>query len=215
MGDNMKIIIGVPCMDQVAAPFAQSLACLRKPGDVAVAMEISSLVYTARDNLARLVISKDADAILFLDSDMIFPPDTLERMIAHVEAGREIVSGLYFMRRAPFGPVLFDQLDQDDGTGEITHHKLTTLPESREPFEVAGIGMGCAIITKGVLLDVLLNQGAWFAPYNGVGEDVAFCVRARACGHKIWCDPTLSLGHVGQLVVNEAIWRTMGPPEGD
>ena len=208
----MKTLIAVPCMDTVAAPFAQALACLHKPGDVSLAMEISSLIYTSRDNLVQKAISIDADALLFLDSDMIFPADTLERMLAHLEAGKDIVSGLYFMRRAPFAPVLFDKLEEDK-TGAIISHKLEHLPKSKEPFEVAGIGMGCCIIRKTVLLDVLMNEFAWFAPYNGIGEDLAFCVRARKCGYKIWCDPTISLGHIGQLIVNEDIWRTMEPQE--
>lgn len=198
-------------MDQVAAPFAQSLATLRKPGECMIAMEISSLIYTSRDNLVKKAVSCQADAVLFLDSDMIFDSDVLEKMVAHMEAGKDIVSGLYFKRRAPFSPVLLKELDIVDG--QVVSGDFKALPDSREPFEVAGCGMGCCMISKGVLLDMLLNCQAWFEPMRGVGEDLSFCLRARELGYTIWCDPSISLGHVGQLIINEKIWRTSIAPE--
>ena len=53
---------------------------------------------------------------------------------------------------------------------------------------------------------VVLNHKTWFTPFNGFGEDLAFCLRARDLGYKIWCDPKIKCGHVGQLVVNEDVW---------
>lgn len=204
----MKTLIAVPCMDQVAAPFAQSLATLNKVGDCTIGFQIGSLIYTARNDFCKGAITGDYDALMFFDSDIIFPPDTLERMIEHVEAGKEIVTGLYFKRRNPFAPVLCKTLEYDPETQASEWEDLTSLPDTKDPFEVAGCGMGCCIITKPVLLDLLLNYQTWFSPFANFGEDLAFCLRARAQGHKIWCDPSISLGHIGQLVINEQIWRT-------
>jgi len=194
-------------MDQVAAPFAQSLATLNKCGEVQLAMTISSLIYTARNDFAKATITNNADALLFFDSDIIFPADTLEKMVKHIEDGKEIVTGLYFKRRPPFTPVLYKALGYREETDETYFEDLIELPESKEPFEVAGCGMGCCMISKTVLLDVVLNYKTWFNPIHNFGEDLAFCVRARDLGHKIWCDPTISCGHVGQLTVNEEVWR--------
>lgn len=205
----MKTMIAVPCMDQVAAPFAQSLATLNKVGECAVGFQIGSLIYTARNDFCKKTISGNYDALMFFDSDMIFPSDTLERMIAHVEDGMDIVTGLYFKRRSPFDPVLYKSLEYDPATQQRSWEELKTLPESRNPFEVAGCGMGCCIITKRVLLDLLLNYQTWFSPFEPFGEDLAFCLRAREQGYKIMCDPEISLGHVGQLIINEQIWKTM------
>jgi hypothetical protein len=36
------------------------------------------------------------------------------------------------------------------------------------------------------------SSGHWY-----LGEDYAFCERARRCGYKIWADTTIRLGHVG------------------
>ena len=69
---NMKIFIAVPCMDQVPARFAQSLAMLKKVGECAVGFQIGSLIYTSRNDLASKAIEMDADFVLWLDSDMVF-----------------------------------------------------------------------------------------------------------------------------------------------
>lgn len=207
----MKILIAIPCMDQVAAHFAHCLAVLHKVGECQIGFEIGSLIYSSRNNFAKQVISKNFDALMFFDSDMVFPPDTLEKMVKHVEDGKEIITGVYFKRRAPFSPVLYEELSGNDETGEYDFKDLEDLPESKEPFEVAGCGMGCCMITKGVLLDLLLNYQTWFNPMKTFGEDLAFCIRARELNHKIWCDPTISCGHIGQLIINEQIWRTMAP----
>ena len=203
----MKTLIGIPCMDQVAAPFAHSLATLNKAGEVQVAFTIGSLIYTARNDFAKATITNNADALLFFDSDMIFPADTLEKMVKHIEAGKEIVTGMYFKRRPPFSPVLYKSLGYREETDETYFEDLIELPDGKDPFEVAGCGMGCCMISKSVLLDVVLNYQTWFNPIHNFGEDLAFCVRARDLGHKIWCDPTISCGHVGQLTITEEVWR--------
>ena len=42
----MKTLIAVPCMDQVPAPFCQSLAQLQKEGECVLAMKSGALIYT-------------------------------------------------------------------------------------------------------------------------------------------------------------------------
>ena len=107
----MKILIAVPCMDQVPAQFAQALATLNKvDGECLVAFQIGSLIYHSRDALARKAIECEADYILWLDSDMVFPPDTLAKLLEDRESG-DIITGLYFRRVHPFSPVLFDKLE--------------------------------------------------------------------------------------------------------
>ena len=203
----MKTLIGVPCMDQVSALFAHSLATLNKVGECSVGIMVGSLIYSARNDFAKAAIQNHYDALMFFDSDMTFPEDTLEKMVKHIEDGKDIVSGLYFKRRPPFSPVLYKKLGYNKETDETYFEDLLWLPESEEPFEVEGCGMGCCIISTKVLADVMLNCHTWFDPVHNFGEDLAFCCRARDLGYKIWCDPSISCGHVGQLTVTEEVWR--------
>ena len=108
----MRTLIAVPCMDQVPAPFAQSLAMLQKTGECMLSMQIGSLIYTSRNNLAQMAIQMDVDYVFWLDSDMVFEPDTLIRMMDTLQKNDyDILTGLYFRRVPPYTPVLFDKLD--------------------------------------------------------------------------------------------------------
>ena len=200
----MKIFIAVPSMDQVPAPFAQSLATLNRVGDCMVGFQIGSLIYDSRNNLARRAIQAESDYVLWLDSDMVFNPDMLQRLFESKEkTGAAIVSGLYFRRVPPFSPVVFNKLEINGKRCEWT--EFDEIPP--EPFEVGGCGFGCVLMDTDVLIDVFAREGDLFGPINGVGEDLSFCYRARKWGHNIICDPTIPLGHVGTTVINREFFN--------
>ena len=52
----MKTIIGVPCMDQVPAPFCHSLAQLRSVDETQLVIKTGALVYTSRNSSATMAI---------------------------------------------------------------------------------------------------------------------------------------------------------------
>jgi len=202
----MKTLIAVPCMDMVAAPFAQSLAALNKQGDCIISFLIGSLIYQSRDNLAIQAIREQCDYVMWFDSDMIFPPNTLMKMLDHMKEGRDIVTGLYFRRRNPFTPVLFSKLEENE-EGVCSWADYNDYPKN-SVFEIAGCGFGCCIVKTEVFADLLGKYGSCFTPFGGVGEDLAFSMRAREAGHKIWCDSTIKCGHVGQVIVNEKVYES-------
>ena len=194
-----KILIAVPCMNQVPAEFAHSLSMLEKVESVAVDFKIGSLVYTSRDALAKDAIESESDFVLWLDSDMIFPADVLKRMLKVIERDDiDILCGLYFRRVPPYTPTLFDELIVDEN-GEIGWSEFTRI--DNKLFEVGGCGFGCVLLPTDALVSVQAKFGQMFTPINGVGEDLSFCWRARQCGYRIWCDPTIPLGHVGYTVI--------------
>ena len=203
----MKTLIAVPCMDQVAAGFAGSLALLRKPGITALYMLCGSLIYDSRNKLVKHALEKEMDYVFWLDSDMTFEPDVLERMIKHMEDGKDIVTGLYFRRALPFTPVIFKTFEKRP-EGGFTWTDYKDYPKD-EPFEVAACGGGCLMVRTSVFMDMMLNYRTWFDPLEGAGEDMAFCLRARELGYKIWCDPSIKLGHVGNLVVTEDVYESL------
>lgn len=200
----MKILIAVPCMDQVPAPFCNSLALLQKVGDCTLMMKSGSLIYTSRNALATAAIHTEADLVFWLDSDMVFQPDTLVRMMKTLqERNLDMLTGLYFRRVPPYSPVLFDQLDIDGAQAKFT--EFQSIPD--ELFEVGACGFGCVLMKTDVFFDVQSKYGNMFAPIGNNGEDVAFCWRARQCGYKIFCDPSLICGHVGYSVVDDQFFK--------
>ena len=81
----MRTMIAVPCMDTVQTFFMTSLLSLRKPEGTEVAVASCSLVYEARHNLAMKAIKDGFDRVLWLDSDMRFDPDLMERLGADLD----------------------------------------------------------------------------------------------------------------------------------
>lgn len=203
-----KILIAIPCMDQVPAPFAQSLAMIRKPDndEVACAFQMGSLIYTSRNNLALQAMKLETDYVLWLDSDMVFYQDILVDMKNEMEEkGLDFLSGLYFRRTPPFSPVLFDQLDIDEDYN-CTWTDFQDLP--KELFKVGGCGFGAVLIKTDVLFAVQCKYETMFTPVGNMGEDLSFCWRARQCGYDIWCDPDIELGHVGYTVINRKFYES-------
>ena len=79
-----KILICIPSGDLVASGFAQSLAMLQKGGnETAIMFQVGSLIYDARNKLAKQAIKMGADYTMWFDSDMIFKPDTMLRLLEH------------------------------------------------------------------------------------------------------------------------------------
>lgn len=200
----MKILIAVPCMDHVPTPFCQSLALIQKIGDCTLMMQSGSLVYASRDTLATLAVTKEFDYVLWLDSDMVFKPDTLIRMMDTLQKNElDILTGLCFRRVPPYTPTLFDKLEMDGKN--CIHTEFDEIPE--ELFEVGGCGFAAVLMKTDVFLDVSAKFGAMFTPIGSNGEDASFCMRARECGYKIYCDPKIVIGHVGNIVVDDVFYK--------
>ena len=190
-------------MDQVPSHFARSLAMLEKHGEVLLGWEVGSLIYHARDNLAKQAVEADVDKILWLDSDMVFHPSLLNKLLA---LDCDFATGLYFRRVPPFSPVLFEQLDIDEPAQKCTWREYTEIPD--KPFKVAGCGFGGVLMSTDVILSMQIKFGHCFAPIGGIGEDLAFCWRARQCGYDIICDPSITMGHCGHTIITRSVWES-------
>ena len=201
----MRTLIAVPCMDQVAAQFAHSLATLTSYGieDVAFSVwfNLGSLIYTSRNEIAKRALLDEADLVMWFDSDMIFGGDTLMRMLKLIDEGNDMVTGIYYRRVKPFTPTIFKTMDINEETQESVWTEFEDIP--KEPFEVAAYGFGCVLMKTEIFVSVFSEFGNMFAPIGNVGEDIAFCWRARKCGYKIIADPSIGLGHVGHTIITK------------
>lgn len=197
----MKTMIAIPCMDQVQTEFAQSLCGMIPVGEIRHAFLACSLIYKARTDLGRMAIKEGADFVLWLDSDVVFPNSLLRDMMEAIE-GKDIVTGVYHMRRPPFKPVLWKTLRQGLTVKENEAEDYVDYPRE-EPFKVEGCGFGCVMMRTSVLKTVLDKYSELFAPLPGYGEDLSFCLRARGCGYDIWCEPRIQIGHKSSIIVSD------------
>lgn len=203
-----RVLIGVPARDTVATFFAYDLAHLTGytgvkwvgPGQPIEALRIffsdGTLIAPQRYDIVMHAFATKATHILWLDSDMRFPADTLIRLLAR---NRECVGANYSGRRVPSGPVAHRGLEQPVTELVYTHEHSTGLER------VDGVGMGCLLTRMTVFEKV---AAPWFPIQWGVaadgswammGEDMGFFRLALKQGVACWIDHDLTkdVRHVG------------------
>jgi hypothetical protein len=193
-----RIAICVPTRDLCSAEFTHSLVkmvgrfCTHFVGsgqaEIIELFDLGTLLPEMRNALARQAIEMDATHILWLDNDMIFPEDTLERLIKH---GKPIVAAGYSQRKEPAKPVA-----SKDGVWVYTEDDSAGI----EPVD--SIGMGVMLVETAVYehLDMPWHCVGWNQQKGTVvGEDVYFCRKAKDIGAETFIDHDLTkeIGHIG------------------
>ena len=147
-----------------------------------------TLIQNQRAELALDAMRGGCTHILFIDSDMTFPQDMIQRLLAH---DLDIVATNCARRRMPTGP-----------TAKIGNKLVFSTLEDHGLQEVDTIGMGVMLIKADVFRKM---SEPWFeTPWRNdkrgyVGEDVFFSLKAKEIGYKIYIDHDVSreIGHIG------------------
>lgn len=190
----MKLLIAIPAYESMRVEFVRSLMDLsgwlnenKVPYEVMITE--GTLVHVARDKLARYAVNNHFDEVLWIDSDMVFDRHVYEDLR---DAGKDMVCGWFISRHYPYISCLFRSFEPVE--------RIDTPPE--DLFRVAGCGFGCVLMKTEVLKRVMTgNGGRCFVPDQKYGEDCAFCRRAEGCGFEIWCNPSVRVGHVGNVTI--------------
>jgi hypothetical protein len=181
-----KIAICLATGDTVHTDFAFSMWEMfhRCYGLVTIINARSSLVPVSRYTLVNSAIEDHrAEKVFFIDTDLTFPPDALDRLLAH---DVPIVAATYVMRRPPQIVLGFGVEDIEPGATGL--YKMYRMP------------IGFSLISTEVFRNI---PKPWFPVVwdeekgNLIGEDYGFCDLAREAGYDLWCDLDLSheLGH--------------------
>lgn len=196
----MKIAICVPCRDSVMSGFAFDMANLvgyhsRNTQDQIILLQMpGTLIFTQREALTKSALAENADAILWIDSDMRFPSNTLEVML-----GRNVpILGVNATTRRT--PILPTALNLEIGDNHHTWRKV----ESRGKHgieKVTAVGFGVTLVRT----EVFKTMGnpwfniLWKDDGDIIGEDVHFCVKALDYGIDTYVDHDLSplIKHIG------------------
>lgn len=211
MNELKKYLIAIPCFDTVYTDFMMSLLCMERIGKVFCLTEKSSLIYNARNTLAKYAIDYNFDRVLWLDSDILFEPDLMVRLAEDLDNGLEFASGLYFKRQYPTEPVCFKTITQVQEGKELVTKALVYKDYPKDQlFEVDATGFGAVMLEVDLLRRVQAKYGLPFSPHLGLGEDMSFCWRAKQVGAKLFCDSRVKLGHIGHATFNEGTYIEQG-----
>lgn len=161
-----------------------------------------------RNRMTEWALNAGADWLLWLDADMVFPPDALARLLAH---DVDIVGADYRRREAPFDRIgLF--VHPDDKRGLPEFRTVEAQSQTTGLAERGMLGLGLFLVRANVFRKL---PAPWFqrvyvaknaTPDNPLGfctEDSFFCNYARYHGFRVWCDLDLSaeVQHVGEAAV--------------
>lgn len=205
-----RVMIAIPCLAKIDTAFVQSLINLDKTGmEVAVQFCEGSLVYDARNILANIAIKAGFDRVLWVDSDMILERDTLKRLNARMDEGRDFVAALAFRRRPPHIPVIYSQIAMMEDAEGRRVPSITAYEDypDNEVFDVAGSGFGCVMTSVELLRKVRDEYGLPFSPRVGFGEDISFCMMAHEVGTTLWCDSSVKVKHIGTILIDEEMYK--------
>lgn len=207
-----RVALCVPTYNgKVDNDFFQSAMSLQKTGSFELELFQTKriVIHYARERIVEAILEDDRfDYVWWLDDDMVFPPDTLARLMAHQ---KPIVTALAYQRRAPYAPCIFEwkgvpsgKLDKDKVGGMYEHLNGT---ENGGLRRIDGCGSACVLVNMDVYRQLDKAGARPFYDNKSFGEDLYFCRQCNLADPeiKIYCDTDLIIGHLGEpVIVDEA-----------
>jgi hypothetical protein len=95
-----------------------------------------------------MVLDNGYDALLSIESDIIVPPDTIDKLL---EAESDIAYGLYIWRHKPRRWSAYKTLNLWGGESYSYDQQGDVTSDWGNIVDVAGLGMGCTLIKPNVL----------------------------------------------------------------
>lgn len=207
-----RVFIALPCYGPMPCETVEAL--LRANSELPFPHTIrflkgNSCVSSARNALAAQFLEGSCTHLLFVDSDMVFTPAQVIRLMSHSEA---IVGGLYSQKQLKNSFNIQGRIGDDvrDWVMQVRRVGTGFLSIRRDVLEamISAFGSEIEYIHAGYGLGEGHRQWNFF----GVGvrldedgiprlfsEDFYFCERARELGFKVYVDLRVILGHIGQV----------------
>jgi hypothetical protein len=204
-----KLFVALPVYGGYDAFFAECLIKLIQAPPCSLMVRSckgDSLVSRARNTLTAEFLATDCTHLFFIDTDLIFSPEHVERLVSH---DKPIVAGLYPKKQVKLEWVIntIGEWEQDEngltrvkyaGTGflmiarEVVEAMIEAYPESRYNPD-----------HRDTDEHDLWPVGVYEYPDGNrryLSEDWYFCQRALDLGYDIYADCRVILKHVGQCI---------------
>jgi hypothetical protein len=222
-GRRQKVVVGYPVGGSVTLAFHASMLRLlgheMPKGEQRLLAKVthSQGLYVAdnRDLLVQRLLESDADWLLQIDTDIEFPETLIEALIERAGEDRRILAASVPLgnaatcgyMRVPEKPGIWHALPQIIGD---------------DPVEVDGVATAILLVHRRVYEDIADRHGqCWhhsiYIPcradqdgprrefkYISTQDDLAFSIRAREAGHRIWvCYVPGLKHHKGQALTHD------------
>jgi hypothetical protein len=176
----------------------------------------ANLAGPRNDVVRKFLAGSDADWLWFVDTDMVFLPDTVEKLLEFADpVEAPIVGGLCFsIDKGMLFPTMYGLVGDENNPQVIRFHEWP--PDAM--FQVPATGTGCVIIHRSVFerirdfkapgtSQVGFNTAfPWFQESchdnRPVGEDITFCWRAGIAGIPVYVNTAVHVGHVKERLLD-------------
>lgn len=203
MSKLSSVFIALPTKHQLNVELLPPLIHWIREG-AAFYFDCSTLIDNARNSCVRAFLKSGMEYMLFVDSDMLPPKDSLERLLKH---NRAIISGIhhavykYDDRQNPIiGTSSFTKMEKkENGQTERTLVQLNT-----GLHKVIGASTAFLLIHKSIFKDWKAPwfRFEWNADYTDyIGEDYWFCMEAARRGFEIYTDSDVFIKHAKQVII--------------
>lgn len=168
--------------------------------------------------LKKAIEDGTVDYILWLDCDMIYPPDIVERYFDLHKQGRniDVIGCIYFKRSRPFDPIVYKYSDQDNKDIKPYKTILPSVMRKDSIYEVDGIGYGGMMVNMKVYEK--LGKKRWtvygsnfhlpFDCPDHMTHDLTFCKDVKDAGMTINIHGDVRPGHLASIPITENEWST-------
>jgi hypothetical protein len=223
---NSKCAVLVPVVGAIEPQCEQGLKVLEKHGYHVQRVQGFTAIDLGRSFLASAALASGYHEIMWIDSDIGFDPDDVDKLRGH---GLPFCCGVYPKKaKLPFGESVNSSAQAFTckflpGTEQVKFGKDGGL------IEIINTGFGF-VYTRCELYEAIKSANDWpecklkipneplarffippaiipfFIPelanedlgWQYLTEDLAFCRRARSCGFKIMADTSVRLTHIGR-----------------
>lgn len=169
-----------------------------------------------------------ADWLFMVDSDMVFQPDTVERLLEHADPDKApIVGGLCFALNdaGDIVPTLYGLDGDPDDLENLQNVRFEVWPMDTM-YQVVATGAACMLVHRSVfekMRDFDHPSGRkgfndafpWFQELEHAGrpvsEDIAFCWRAGLMQIPVYVNTAVQIGHIkDRLLTMESYFLARG-----
>jgi GT2 family glycosyltransferase len=199
-----RILIAIPSAGSIEPETFVSIYNMDQPVDIDTELKIfyGYLIDDVRNRIVDYAIEEKFDGILFIDSDMKLPKDTLIKL---VNQNKDIISGLYIRKKEDKKIIeLFLKNQYPNKDGKIMRNVEEFDILNKNIIEVDACGFGCVLVKTHVFFKIgypyfkviILDKN------NITGEDIDFCIKAKNRNFKIHALADLKIGHIGKKEYN-------------
>lgn len=186
------------------------------------------IIAARNDTTQQFLRGTDSEWMFWIDTDMGFSPDTVDRLLEVADPETApVVGGLCFMNRelGPDGmggmltqgvPTIFQWWKEEVGGG---FRAQTDYPRD-QLIQAAGTGSACVLIHRSVFERIAAEYGtSWYSPVQSsvdrswLSEDLSFCMRCAALEIPIHIHTGVKTSHLKHFWLDERHSDRLAPLE--